>query len=297
VKQPGTRVLVFGEVIFDRFAEGPSVLGGAPFNVAWHLRGFGLAPLFVSRVGDDALGRRVRTEMEAWGMDTSGLQVDPRRPTGVVDVRLEGGEPSFRIVAEQAFDFIAPDEITHEASAFRLLVHGTLALRGDRSGKSFERLVRAGPAATFCDVNLRSPWWDREHVRRLLTRVGTVKLNEGELERLTDGPRDEARIREILSLGPSRVLLTRGERGAALFSMDGCLARVTPTGRERVVDTVGAGDAFSAVFILGLLRGWRVERTMERAQQFAEAVVGKRGATGMDETLYRDFEWVQENRP
>ena len=82
--------VIFGEVLYDRFPDGSVVLGGAPFNVAWHLQAFGVAPLFVSRVGDDALGRSVRNTMIAWEMDTSGLQLDPVHPTGSVIARPDG---------------------------------------------------------------------------------------------------------------------------------------------------------------------------------------------------------------
>ena len=67
------RPIIFGEVLFDCFPDGSRVLGGAPFNVAWHLQAFGAEPLFVSRVGNDPMGRKIRDAMLQWGMDTSGL--------------------------------------------------------------------------------------------------------------------------------------------------------------------------------------------------------------------------------
>ena len=78
--------LIFGEVLFDRFPDGSEVLGGAPFNVAWHLQGFGLRPRLISRIGEDRAGRRVVEAMDRWGLDTAGVQRDLRRPTGAVDI-------------------------------------------------------------------------------------------------------------------------------------------------------------------------------------------------------------------
>ncbi len=89
------RPVIFGEVLFDRFPDGSLVLGGAPFNVAWHLQAFGQAPLLISRVGDDPLGRQVRGAMLDWGMDTAGLQLDSAHATGTVEVRFDHGEPSY----------------------------------------------------------------------------------------------------------------------------------------------------------------------------------------------------------
>ena len=99
---PAGRPAVFGEVLFDRFEDGSSVLGGAPFNVVWHLQGFGLEPLLISRVGNDRLGEQVIAAMESWGMDTRGIQFDKDHPTGTVNVTLNNGQPTFDIVPERA---------------------------------------------------------------------------------------------------------------------------------------------------------------------------------------------------
>ena len=103
--------VLFGEVLFDRFPSGDVVLGGAPFNVAWHLQAFGLAPLFLSRVGDDDLGREVLSAMRSWGMETFGVQVDSEHPTGAVEVRIADDEPSYEILPEQAYDYIRGQDL------------------------------------------------------------------------------------------------------------------------------------------------------------------------------------------
>jgi len=100
------RPVMFGEVLFDMFPDGSVVLGGAPFNVAWHLQAFGLSPLLISRVGADALGRQVSAAMQEWGMDRSGLQLDSAHPTGTVSISFSDGEPKFDIVPNRAFDYI-----------------------------------------------------------------------------------------------------------------------------------------------------------------------------------------------
>ena len=100
------RPCIFGEVLFDHFPDGTRVLGGAPFNVAWHLQAFGRRPRFISRVGRDPEGEAVREAMRTWGMDTTGLQTDPRQPTGRVSVLFDDGEPSYDIVHPCAYDAI-----------------------------------------------------------------------------------------------------------------------------------------------------------------------------------------------
>ncbi len=283
--------LVFGEVLFDRFPDGAEVLGGAPFNVAWNLQALGARPRFVSRVGDDDLGRRIRDAMSAWGMDLSGLQVDAEHGTGTVTVTLEGGEPRFEIDADRAWDFVAPEAVDFRAG---LLYHGTLALRSPGSRRALEVLADGADAPVFVDVNLRAPWWSAEEARTRLRTARWAKLNEAELSDLAPpGAEPVARLMEGTSL--EAVIVTHGADGAEVHGADGESRRVRPAARTSVVDTVGAGDAFSSVVILGLLRGWSWPVILDRAQQFAAAVVGLRGATTTAPEFYDSMVTDWEN--
>lgn len=144
------RPLIVGEVLFDHFPDGQRVLGGAPFNVAWNLRGFGLAPLFVSAVGDDDEGRLVRTEMEAWGLETTALEVCEEWPTGKVQVELDAGQPAFHILDKQAYDEIHFPELPVSSSHFSLLYTGSLALRRDPSRSTIQRLIDKSGLPPLC---------------------------------------------------------------------------------------------------------------------------------------------------
>lgn len=296
-RSPEPRVIVFGEVLYDRFPDGSEVLGGAPFNVAWNLRGLGLYPLFISRVGDDELGDRVFAAMTGWGMNTSGLQRDAGHPTGTVEVELAAGEPTFDIVDERAYDFIEWEAIPPVSSP-ALLYHGSLALRNPVSREAAEWLVRTHCPPVFLDVNLRPPWWERAAVERLLAGAGEVKMNEEELAELvpTTGDMDDRSAQCLSRFDLERLWVTRGDKGAVAYTADGSRSAMRPTVGNTVVDTVGAGDAFSSVVILGRLEGWSIEDTLTRAQELASAVVGRRGATVEDASFYVDFRrsWSRE---
>lgn len=281
------RVVVFGEVLFDRFPDGSEVLGGAPFNVAWNLQAFDVQPLLVSRVGKDRLGRRILGAMSEWGMDPAGMQVDEQRPTGTVEVALVGGEPSFDIVADRAYDGIDKASIPELPAGF-VLYHGSLACRSRQSRAALESLIHRGPESVFFDVNLRPPWWEPERVRRLLSTADEVKMNEEELERLAPGGGGrESRAAELLAgYGCDRLHITLGARGAITFGVRGGPFKVRPASETEVVDSVGAGDAFTSVLVLGRVRGWPLETTLERAQEFASGVVGLRGATTTERLFY-----------
>ncbi len=283
------QALIFGEVLFDRFPDGKVVLGGAPFNVAWHLQAFGAAPLFISRVGNDSLGRQIRDAMTAWGMSTAGLQLDSGHPTGTVEVRFESGEPSYDIVAERAYDHIADDAIPQVEPS--LLYHGTLALRGTVSARTLAALKNRYAAPIFLDVNLRPPWWDAQGANTALADARWVKLNEDELALLGgDGSELNAQARALqLQYDIELLIVTRGSAGALAFAGGEARAEIRPTPGDAVVDTVGAGDAFTSVTILGLTRAWPLQDILERAQAFASAVVGVRGATVQNRNFYRPF--------
>jgi fructokinase len=284
-----TRPLIFGEVLFDQFEDGSSVLGGAPFNVAWHLQAFGLQPLFVSRVGDDSYGRRIRDEMQKWGMSTAGLQKDSTYPTGLVSVTLKNDEPSFDILADRAYDHISATALPPVTPS--LIYHGSLAVRQPVSAAALSTIKQNFDAPVFIDVNLRPPWWQHATLMTLLQHTSWAKLNNDEIDILIEG---NATILEKASeligrYNMEMVILTLGAEGAIALTQSGDQIQVAPTQNLNIVDTVGAGDAFSSVCILGQLKQWPVSTIMERAQTFASAVVQIRGATVTNKDFYQPF--------
>ena len=284
------RPLVFGEVLFDRFPDGTAVLGGAPFNVAWHLQGLGLRPRFVSRVGDDDAGRKVREAMIAWGLDRSGLQIDPERPTGAVSVTLDDGQPAYDILADQAYDAVDPDGAATAAAddVFGLLYHGTLALRSPRAREAVAALRSAAAAPVFLDVNLRPPWCEADVVRAALDDARWAKLNDEEVVELSGERGDVRRLAVELATHHDldAVIATLGADGAVWVDHEGVVAEVAPEGSIDVVDTVGAGDAFASVCIHGLLTNQPPERILRSAHRFAGRICGIRGALARAPDMY-----------
>jgi len=294
------RPLVFGEILFDNFPDGARVLGGAPFNVAWHLQGFGLAPLFLSRIGQDAPGAEVQALMSAWHMDLSGIQIDDQHPTGQVQVSLHEGQPEYAIMPDQAYDFIDGPTVLSASGAVRpaLLYHGTLALRHPVSRAAWAQLCTAVAAPRCVDINLRAPWWESGLIQDVLHGAAWAKLNDEELLALSGDkpvPLQQAaralRCRYRLPL----LIVTCGAAGAMLLT-DECFLEETPLAVSGVIDTVGAGDAFSAVALLGMMRAWSLQDTLQRALEFAARICTIRGATVQDLALYHDclVSWGEE---
>jgi len=284
------RPLIIGEVLFDCFDDGREVLGGAPFNVAWHLQAFGARPLLISRIGQDPHGDQILAAMQSWGMDCSGMQHDPSHPTGMVSITMQGQQHRFSILADQAYDYIDPAAALALPSLAQagLWYSGSLIERAPQSRTTVAAL-RKLPCPHFMDVNLREPWWEQAQVHAMLKGLRWAKLNEDELRQLGFAGDSEIAARAMREhFGIELLILTLGEAGALLITEDELL-RGRPVPVRRLVDTVGAGDAFSAVMLLGILRNWPMAQSLQRALAFAAAQCEVQGAIHEDRSVYEKF--------
>jgi fructokinase len=275
-----------------------TLLGGAPFNVACHLQAFGLSPLFISRTGNDAYRQQIMDAMHSKGMTTCGMQTDIQYPTGQVTVHVVDKQHEFEILDQQAYDFMAAEaaRIAALSAAPTLVYFGTLAQRHATTRNALADLLAAIDAPRFMDLNLRQPWFDLDVIQHSLTLADTVKLNDEELATLAQmlylqGDDMQAQVEAMIAgyeLGS--VIVTCGSHGAWLLDKDGTL--IHDAGNDpgtAVVDTVGAGDAFAAVFILGKLLQWSDELALSRANNFAAAICHIRGAIPQDQNFYAPF--------
>lgn len=282
------QVCVFGEVLFDHFPDGQSVLGGAPFNVAWHLQAFGLAPFFISQVGQDEQGQKIVQAMRQWRMNEDGLAQSEHQVTGRVDIKIVNNEPEYDIISPSAWDFI-PVAVT--PMECQMTYHGSLAMRHQHNRDSFRHLISNNKQRIFLDVNLRNPWWQLDEVLQMVARCDWLKLNIDELKLLF--PSNLSLLKQLEQVIKHNqlqgVILTQGSEGAMLMTSDGNQYSVEPESSINIVDTVGAGDAFTSVIITGIIKNWPLATTIKRAQQFASKIVGQRGATVSDLSFYRSF--------
>lgn len=283
-------IILFGEVLFDRFPDGQQVLGGAPFNVAWHLQAFQQQPLLISRIGLDPSGQLIQAAMQNWGLNLTGLQLDADYPTGTVAVSLNQGEPDYQILPQQAYDFIASSGLAQLSAP--ILYHGSLAIREPLSRQSLQCLKQHLQAKVFLDVNLRDPWWTLALVQNQLAAADWVKLNHQELKQLQVGG---SQLPEQMQLFINHyqlecLIVTLAEQGAIALNRQGEQVQIQPQPlQQALVDTVGAGDGFAAVILLGLLNDWSLALSMQRAQQFASALLTVQGATVNHPAFYQAF--------
>ncbi|HUF29486.1 MAG TPA: carbohydrate kinase [Gemmatimonadaceae bacterium] len=283
---PPAEVLCVGEVLWDALPEG-LFLGGAPFNVACHLRAAGTAVSMVSRIGNDRLGDEVARRAARYGVGSDLLQVDDALPTGFARVDVdESGNPTYEILVPAAWDAIErTDQLLARAANARAMVFGTLAQRQPVSRATIQRLWDT-EALMVLDVNLRVPFEDREIVRQSLQRADVVKMSDEELQKvaawfaLQGGPRESvAALAE--SFACQVVCVTRGSQGAALWH-DGKWSE-HPGFKVEVRDTVGAGDAFLAVLLAGLLAGGTDSAILQHANLIGAYVATQFGAVPSDQ--------------
>lgn len=294
--------VVYGEALVDDFGT-EQIVGGAPCNVARHLAAFMAPQLLITRIGNDRNGALVHAQFECFAMSEAGLQIDKLEETGRVLVERAGQGHRFVIIASQAYDFINPEQAmaaldSVDATAFYF---GTLAQRSQRSRDTLHALLDATPATRFLDLNLREGHFDERCVFQSLQAANVVKVNEEELQNLfgwycdirpSDGPLVPESVRAacaalVQQFDLEGLIVTLGSRGSAWFGGDGevVVERDNPA-PPFIIDTVGAGDAFAAIWLLGRARGWPLTITLGRANEFAGAVCAIAGAVPRDMGFY-----------
>lgn len=286
-KKPVT--ISLGEVLWDVLPDG-KVLGGAPCNVGRHLAQLGCDAHVVSAVGDDDLGRETIAQLKAKGLNTDCVAVVPDAPTSTVDATLDAaGNATYVIHENVAWDCLpATDAALTLAGKTKAVNFGSLALRSSAARAANFAVLDAVPAGAvrMFDINLRKPFIFPEILREGFSRATVVKMNDDELAMVTGllglSNVPERTMEEFLAAFSNlkHLIVTRGAEGA--WWHDGCtLMKSGPTSSPCVIDTIGAGDSFTAVSMCGLLRGMAVKDVLRAALSIAAYVCSQRG--GMPE--------------
>lgn len=273
-------------------------LGGAPANFACHAAALGAESWIVSAVGDDDLGGRAIEQLRGLGVLVEHVARDSTRATGRVDVALDPEKrPTFTIAPDAAWDHI-PWSADLESLAGRVdaVCFGTLGQRSPVSRGTIGRFLRATrpQVLRMFDVNLRQHYWDRATIERSLEQASAVKLNEDELPVVAAacGIRESDALAALKALARRYelrlVALTRGPEGAILVAGDA--ESIEPAPFVNVVDTVGAGDAFTATLVCDALRGVPLAEINRHANAVAAYVCSHAGATGVTVSSSRSSE-------
>lgn len=296
--QSGFRIAAIGELLWDLLPDGPQ-LGGAPANFAAMSANLAAADktsagavFLIGRVGNDSLGRRAREELAAHRVQLDFISTDPQLPTGTVTVTLQAAAgPAYCIHEPAAWDSIQETpELACLAPALDAVCFGTLAQRSAITRRTLRGFVEAGRpgCVRVFDVNLRAPYWTPEALEWGAARATILKMNDEEVPLLaralgspTPTPLDLANflLREIpIAL----IAITRGEHGSLLVTREE--VHEHPGIPVEVIDSIGAGDAFTAALVHAFLHGYSLASIAQAANHCGAWVAAQRGGMPL-----RDF--------
>lgn len=287
--EPSTQhqVVCFGEVLWDILPSG-AVPGGAPMNVAYHLKKLGTNPALITKIGLDDYGKNLVTMLSESDVVTEYIDVDYEHPTGqVYATPNEHNEVVYDIVNPSAWDFIEwKDEFIPLLRQAEFFVYGSLTSRNKVSRDTLYQLLE-GAKTKVLDINLRPPHYKRSHIEHLLQKANILKVNIAELELITDWfshfQSTEDRIKLMQDEFDIKTLIvTMGGEGA-LVNYHGTVYR-HPGYKVTVADTIGSGDSFLAGFLHQLLQGASVEAALTFASGVGAFIATQSGACPTYET-------------
>jgi len=270
-------------------------LGGAPLNFIYHINKLTGSGRIISRVGKDQLGREAIDFLNSEGVLTNNIQIDEVHQTGIAVISLnEKGEPTFNIEENRAYDFININDDTKSliSQNTQCLYFGTLAQRNDVSRNTLQSFFNKN-IKYFYDINIRQKFYTKEILSRSSNTANVVKLNLDELKLLNDLFVKEAFDFEAASksliekFNIELLAVTKGADGSIMFR-DGKVDAHKPE-PWKVIDTVGAGDAFAAITCIGYLHEWELKKINKLANEFASQICLINGALPKDDNIYDRF--------
>ena len=278
-------IVGIGEVLWDYFEDKDNyVLGGAPFNFAYHVNQFGLNSLVVSAIGKDELGDKLEKDIKKKNVPYYLEYLD--YPTGVVNIKEVDGKPRYDILTERAWDHIPNTEKLKEiATNTKAACFGSLAQRSETSRNSILAFLDAMPsdALRIFDINLRQNWYTEEVIKTSLQKANVLKINDDELliiQRMfgyIDITQENTCRLIMRDYQLDMLILTCGDKGSYIFTKDEM--SYLSTNDIEVVDTVGAGDSFTASFIASMLKGKTIHEAHRIAVNVSAFVCTQAGAT------------------
>ncbi len=278
-------VVGMGEALWDVLPEGKKI-GGAPANFAYHVSQFGLPSCVVSAVGDDALGNEIIENFTDKGLNQLIEKVP--YPTGTVQVEIDqAGVPQYEIKENVAWDNIPYTESLEAlAKKTRAVCFGSLAQRNVVSRTTINKFLDAMPKEegnlVVFDVNLRQGFYNKEILCNSMERCNILKINDEELvtvSRMFGYPGIDLQDKCWILLGKynlKMLILTCGINGSYVFTPGNVSFQPTP--KVDVADTVGAGDSFTAAFIVSILKGKSVAEAHTLAVKTSAFVCTQNGA-------------------
>lgn len=274
-------VVCYGEILWDILPD-KSLPGGAPMNVAYHLKKLGSNPALITKVGKDIHGEKLVELLSESGLTTKYVQVDGRHSTGLVHAWIkEQNEMVYDIVQPVAWDFIQwENQIQELVKESKYFVYGSLTSRSQVSRDTLYQLLDIANTRVL-DINLRPPHFNRSLVEYLMAKTNILKMNNAELELIAGWYSQFQQPEDRMKLLQDRfrietVVVTMGEEGAMLLDKDAVYRH--PGYHVQVADTIGSGDAFLAAFINQTIKGTSGQQALSFACGAGAFIASQTGA-------------------
>ncbi|MDO9137075.1 MAG: carbohydrate kinase [Lutibacter sp.] len=275
-------IIGIGELLWDMLPDGKE-LGGAPANFAYHANFFGANSTIISALGNDQNGNEIELLLKENKLKYSINKV--HNPTGRVSVKLDNGIPNYVIHENVAWDFIAlKDEVIPVLEKADAICFGTLSQRSKVSFHTIHEAIKLVPktALKVLDINLRESYYTKDLIEASLKCANVVKLNDEELMVLSEMFHLPSNVNEackqLLEQYSLKLLaFTKGAEGSILYAKNETSNYPTP--KVKVLDTIGAGDSFTAAMVMGLLKGKPLKEIHKEASEHAAKVCTYKGAT------------------
>ena len=282
-------VVSFGEILWDIMPSSKRTLGGAPFNFAYRINSLGDRGLIVSSLGKDELGREALESVSALGLDVDNIQLDSGKPTGTVQVSFDkDNNPDYVIVPHVAYDNISVTaDLLAVSEKADCICFGSLIQREKQSRETLRQFLSNSPNSfKFCDINLRKKCYNIDTISFSFEQAHAVKMNEDEAYQLAEMFGFPCKTipefcKNLIERWELRYcLVTLAECGAYVLSESE--GEVYVPGYEiEMVDSLGAGDAFSAGFIHEMLRGSGLKQACRLGNTLGALVASNHGATSL----------------
>ncbi len=293
------QITSIGEILFDIFDK-EAKIGGAPFNFIYHIIKLTGEGNFIGRIGNDNLGNEVVEIFKLNKISTDYLQIDNVHPTGLAKPELNNEKiPVWNIETDTAYDYI---ELNKEVEKLidektNCICFGTLAQREEKSRKTIQSLFNKR-TKYFYDLNIRQNFYSKEIIEFSLRTADVVKFNLDELaiikELFLESQKvllNQDEIAEFLikKFNIDLLCITMGKKGAVLYKENDSCYYQTDINQTYIVDTVGAGDAYSAILCIGYLKNWDIRKINKLASEFSSEIIKVQGALPPDDSIYAYF--------
>lgn len=280
-------MIAFGEVLMDCLPD-KNAIGGAPFNVAVHLKRFGNQVTFISKIADDDFGKEIFDFAKNENIE-QGISFDKNHPTGFVSVEFVENEPHYTIETEKAWQFIDYVAINNPVDVF---IYGSLALYFEKNQTTFLQYKTENPVAIFvCDLNLRGDFFSEKTINLCLSNTTILKVNDDEwmyLQKIYKQTTDDQLLNYLKNtFNLIKIIRTQSKKGALVY-WDNTVVHESTTmiSDDLFKDAIGAGDGFLACFLHFCFKENDVHKALKKALIFAAKICQFSGAIPSDKNIY-----------